>query len=205
MMIEDRWRRLMRSIQLPDSMDTFDALRSAYDEKHRHYHTTEHIDDCLARLDESAHLAERPHEVELALWFHDAVYKPMRSDNEQQSADWARDFLIAGAAPEDAIDRVHSGILATMHDASPGGGDAGLLVDIDLSILGRDTDVYDQFERKVRQEYRWVPRPMYRRKRTDILASFLQRDVIYSTPLFRDRYETPARRNLETAIATLRG
>jgi predicted metal-dependent HD superfamily phosphohydrolase len=46
---------------------------------------------------------------------------------------------------------------------------------------------------------------LFRRKRAEILESFLARPQIYTTQLFRDRYEASARRNLSQAIATLRG
>ena len=205
MMTEARWLRLMQSLQLPESMDTFDALRSAYNEKQRYYHTAAHIDDCLERLDEAVELADRPAEIEIALWFHDAVYKPMRSDNEERSADWARDFLLSGEADSNTANRVHGYIMDTCHEASPGAGDAALLVDIDLSILGRDAATFDRFEQNVRREYKWVPGPMFRRKRAEILESFLVRDTIYATAYFHNRYEASARRNLENAIAALRG
>jgi predicted metal-dependent HD superfamily phosphohydrolase len=81
--------------------------------------------------------------------------------------------------------------------------DARLVVDIDLSILGQDELVYDQFERSVREEYKWVPWFLYRRKRTEILRGFLDRESIYATEPFRQRYETAARTNLERAIRAL--
>jgi predicted metal-dependent HD superfamily phosphohydrolase len=44
---------------------------------------------------------------------------------------------------------------------------------------------------------------MYRRKRLEILHSFLNRPAIYATEHFRDRYEIRARENLEWAIQGL--
>lgn len=201
MLAQTRWQRLMQSLRLPGSPSTYDRLVAAYGEKQRHYHTAEHIADCIERLDEAREYAQCPAEVELALWFHDAIYKPMRTDNEQKSADWAHDFL--SPHDGDAARRVRAYILDTRHESSPADGDAALLVDIDLSILGRDTATYDRFEASVRREYRWVPRPLYRRKRREILASFLARGSIYVTAFFRDRYEVPARSNLGRAIAAL--
>ena len=49
------------------------------------------------------------------------------------------------------------------------------VVDIDLSILGRNRQDYDLFEERVRKEYKWVPGPLYRRKRIEVLESFLKR------------------------------
>jgi predicted metal-dependent HD superfamily phosphohydrolase len=44
-------------------------------------------------------------------------------------------------------------ILATRHDVSPPAGDAALLVDVDLAILGSPVERFDEYEHQVRQEY----------------------------------------------------
>lgn len=144
-----RWHKLMSQWQAPDSDSVLSELMSAYSEPHRHYHTAHHIDDCLARLDESAFLAEAPEEVELALWFHDAIYTPALPANERRSADWATRFLESIGAPERKRIRVRDCIMATRHTAEASSGDAAIVVDIDLSILGRepDTSMSGPFER----------------------------------------------------------
>jgi predicted metal-dependent HD superfamily phosphohydrolase len=203
-MTPERWQRLMTSLNAPASRDVFADLVAAYSEPHRHYHTAAHIQDCLARLDEAASLTAVPEEIELALWFHDAIYKPASSTNELESAQWARAFLEAVGAPEDRRARVFAHIMATKHEAPPPDEDARFVVDIDLSILGREPNEYDRFEQNVRKEYKWVPWPIYRRRRSEILESFLSRPAIYSTEHFRSRYEEQARENLKSAIQRLR-
>ena len=202
-MTPDRWHRLMRQLDTPDSDDVYSELVAAYAEKHRHYHTNEHIEDCLQQFDTSANLAQQPAEVELALWFHDAVYNPMSQDNERRSADWSRQFLAAAGADPNRCDRVYDHIMATRHEPGELEGDAALVVDVDLSILGRDQATYDAFENNVRREYRWVPSALFRKKRAEILQSFLDRDAIYTTAAFHERYEDAARRNIEAAIGAL--
>jgi predicted metal-dependent HD superfamily phosphohydrolase len=193
----------MKQWGAPESEDVHSQLLSAYSEPHRHYHTVEHIDNCLAQLDEARSIAREPAEVELALWFHDAVYKPTSSENEAQSAAWAQSFLRAFGAADERCDRVVRYILATKHDTASLSGDAAVVVDIDLSILGRRPEEYDRYERAIRKEYKWVPRPVYRRKRVEILESFLSRAAIYRTEHFRSRYEQQARLNLQRAIEEL--
>ena len=79
--------------------DGLDALLSAllacYREPHRHYHTVQHLDECFERLAPLRDRAAHPAEVEVALWFHDAVYDVQRHDNEARSATWAVDALTA--------------------------------------------------------------------------------------------------------------
>jgi predicted metal-dependent HD superfamily phosphohydrolase len=78
-----------------------------------------------------------------------------------------------------------------------------VLVDVDLSILGATQSRFDEYERQVREEYGWVPEPIYRRKRREILESFLGRPAIYNTARFIGRYEQQARANLARSLARL--
>jgi predicted metal-dependent HD superfamily phosphohydrolase len=105
----------MELLGIPEDEETFDALVAAYAEKHRHYHTGKHIEHCLQELDSVAGLATEQAEVELALWFHDAVYNPYSSGNEERSADWACSFLGRHAVNGDCIGRIRELILATRH------------------------------------------------------------------------------------------
>lgn len=169
-----------------------------YGEMHRHYHTARHLEECFARLDEV-----QPHaaEVELALWFHDAIYETSRHDNEELSAEWAHDCLVPFSSA--AADRVRAMILATRHRAAPQSEDAKLTVDVDLSILGASAARFDEYDAQIRREYAWVPPALYRRERRRVLEGFLQRGAIYNTPHFLAHYEAPARANLQRALARL--
>lgn len=127
----------MSQWQAPENGDVYASLDAAYSEAARHYHTGEHIDDCLTQLDIVVDLAAAPEEIELALWFHDAVYRPTSSRNEEKSAVWAQRFLHSFGADESKCRRVCEHILATRHGADSLTGDTAIVVDIDLSILGR--------------------------------------------------------------------
>jgi predicted metal-dependent HD superfamily phosphohydrolase len=196
------WNRLAAQ---GDGLSVFTGLQAAYADPRRVYHTAEHIRDCLAHLDSSRELAQRADEVEAAIWFHDAVYLPGAPDNEDRSARLAQTTLADGGAPLEVAHRIAELVLATRHLAIAAEPDAALLCDIDLSILGRTPEVFDEFERRIRQEYAWVPEPVYRGARAEILAGFLRRRSIFQTTYFRDRYEIQARANLERAIKGLGG
>ena len=200
-----RWAQLLSAFGIREhETATYDALLAAYSQKHRHYHTVKHIEHCLRELDSTRQLAGEPAEVELALWFHDAVYETRSSNNEERSADWACELLNRHGVDPARVARVRAHILATRHEAPATVPDSQLLVDIDLSILGADEVTYAEFEKDVRQEYRWVPSILFRRKRAEILESFLARPQIYQTEPFQARLEQPARRNLTAAISGLR-
>jgi predicted metal-dependent HD superfamily phosphohydrolase len=181
----------------------FQEVIQAYSEPHRRYHTLVHLQDCLQQFDVADSLATHPVEVEAALWFHDAIYDPRSSENEARSAQWAQEALRDAGVSAEIAQRVVDLVFVTRHNARPVGADACVLVDIDLSILGRAPAEFDVYERQIREEYAWVPEPTFRQRRADILQSFLARRVIYETLLFQSRYEAQARQNLARSIARL--
>ena len=85
----DQWNATWRELGAADSpalQDAFEDLVARYAEPHRKYHTLEHLDECLATFANVRALAGRPAEVEVALWFHDAIYDTRSNSNEKQSA-----------------------------------------------------------------------------------------------------------------------
>ncbi|HEX2251313.1 MAG TPA: hypothetical protein VHH32_13280 [Gemmatimonadales bacterium] len=148
-------------------------------------------------------MSSHPDSVETAIWFHDAVYVPGAADNEERSAYLAETALRKGAVSPDIVRHVGQLIRATTHQQAPEESDARLLCDIDLSILGREDAVYDEFELRIRREYAAVPEAVYRRGRSALLESFLARPAIYATERFRSRYEKQARINLGRALSRL--
>jgi predicted metal-dependent HD superfamily phosphohydrolase len=198
----NRWLGLWERLGAQrNGAEVFQQLSMAYAEPARFYHTAAHLCDCLAQLDQNRDLASRPDEVEAALWFHDAVYVPAASDNEDRSARLAQSSLTDGGAPQRTPERIAAMVLATKHDDQPSDSDTGLLCDIDLSILGREPSEFAEFEQRIRQEYAWVPEAMYRRARSEVLDGFLRRRSIYHTDRFAHRYERAARQNLERIVA----
>ena len=199
-----RWQSLWQQLGASTSNDElFLRLVECYSEPHRKYHTMQHLNECFTHLEKVRPIAERSEEVELALWFHDAIYNTRSKNNEERSAEWARDSALGAGLVDTQASRVYGLVMATMHDAVPIGKDAAVLVDIDLSILGSDTPRFDEYETQVREEYRWVPTPLYRSGRRKILQEFLNRKSIYSTEYFRDHYEAQARSNIARSLARL--
>jgi predicted metal-dependent HD superfamily phosphohydrolase len=200
----DRWAALWRELGAPPDRSVLEQLLARYGEPWRAYHTLLHVHDCLGHLDWALHLSQRPAEMELALWFHDAVYDTRRADNEELSARWAHRHALEQGLPSDVATRVRDLILATKHDALPPDGEAALMIDIDLAILGQPVVAFDPYETQVRQEYGWVEERAFCRGRAAILEGFLQRDSIYQTDHFRGCFEHQARLNLERSLVNLR-
>lgn len=194
------WQRLGA---LTPAESVFTALFQAYSEPHRAYHNLTHLCHCLAELDAIRSLAEHPDEVEIALWFHDAIYEPLAKDNEARSAALAEQALQpAGSSPE-IIKRLKTLVLATKHDQPPLTPDTRLIVDIDLAILGQPAEQFDAYETGIRREYTMVPEDQFRQGRAAILEAFLRRSHIYHTAPFRQQYEATARENLRRSLRHL--
>lgn len=192
------WQRTWAHLALPAPDGLFVQLIEAYDEAHRRYHTTQHLYECLMHFSDVVHLAAHPGEVELALWFHDAVYALKASDNEARSATWAQEVLQQAGATPAQQQRVVALIMATCHDAVPSDADQQLLVDIDLAILGATATRFAEYDQQIRAEYSWVPGLIYRMKRKAVLRGFADSVQIYSTAHFHERLEQQARLNLAT-------
>jgi predicted metal-dependent HD superfamily phosphohydrolase len=201
----ERWTQDWTRLGLAGSDAWRERLLAGYAEPGRHYHTLQHLAECLDLFGRVAHLAGYPGEAAIALWFHDAVYLPLAKDNEARSADWACAALREAGAGEEVCERVRALIMATAHHAAPEDGDARLVVDIDLAILGADAARFAEYEGQVRAEYAAVPADLFRQKRAELLARFLERPAIYQTPELHARLENQARINLRRAIEASQG
>jgi predicted metal-dependent HD superfamily phosphohydrolase len=198
------WQRLWRELGAdPVPAGLYNQLVAAYSEEQRQYHTLQHLRECLAHLDAAASLALHPAEVELALWFHDAVYDPLRNDNEERSAEWAWRSILAAGCGEDLAQRVQALVLATKGHSASDDADTRLLLDIDLAILGAAPARFDEYERQVRAEYAHVTEAEYRFGRAEVLAAFLGRPRVYLTAAFHDALEHRARENLGRSLSAL--
>ncbi len=198
----EKLTQALHQIGIEPGRDIVDQLASAYGESHRHYHNQNHISECLAALQKYKHLAERPAEIEIAIWFHDAIYDTHKGDNEEMSAKWAKQYLLDAGADETTVDRIEEMILATQSHVAKS-VDAQLMLDIDLGILGQSTQVFEAYDLAIRKEYAWVPEAQYRTGRAAVLQGFLARSRIYGTEEFRSAYECKARRNLERKLNEL--
>lgn len=205
-MLKDKWFSLWQRAGGRDSgrLRPFERLVERYAEPHRHYHTLAHVQHCLLEFDAIRDLADHADSVEMAVWFHDAIYDPKAKDNEARSADLARVVLDVGGIREEFGERVAELIMATSHSASPSFNDAALLVEADLAILGRSEAEFDEYERCIRREYDWVDDASFAAGRAAIIESFLLRPILFRVHSLHRAYEDAARANLRRSLARLR-
>ncbi len=203
--LSKRFCRLLQNISVNFTATApalWQALQAAYQEPHRHYHTQQHLFECLQLFDTYHYLAKNPLAVEFALWFHDAVYQPQRFDNEQQSAIWAVTVLEQAEIAAPFIQQVYALIMATNHQQPPQTEDEKLLVDIDLGILAAAPARFAQYQQQIRAEYEWVAEMIYQEKRRQVLTHLYNNGDIFHHADIKTSLESSAQINLQQTIGT---
>lgn len=180
----------------PGTAEVGRALLARYDEPHRRYHNREHLTEVLAAVG----LLGGDRTVQLAAWFHDAVYDPRRADNEERSAALAVAMLTGSHDGRSAeVARLVS--LTASHLPAPGDTRGDTLCDADLAILGAPDTRYQRYASEVRVEYGHVPDAEFARGRAAILRDLLARERLYRTAAGAGRWEAAARANLSRELA----
>ncbi len=199
-----RWRRLAQRLGLTGEIEQAGRVAlAAYDEPHRHYHTRQHLAECLTQLDEHAAEATGADAVEAALWFHDAVYVPGAPDNETRSAGLMRQLLEPLGLPPSRAAHIAQLIEATRHQRPGATADERLICDIDLTILAAPRERYDAYAEGIRAE---APLPLaeYLPRRQAFLQTMLARPAIYQSAAFHHTLEDAARENLRRELSGVR-
>ena len=180
----------------------YDLLIAQYQTPLRFYHTFDgHIAFCITELlSLPPHLIHDRSTMIIALMTHDGYH--LYGDDEQNTY-FARHICLAMGMPAEFIDTVCNIVAALSHTILPTDQNTQLCIDIDLAILGQNTDIFDRYEKNIRKEYPTIPDNMFRTERAKILHTFLQRPMIYHTQHFREKYEHTARANISRSIAYL--
>ena len=196
------WRRCLKNGLSSDADEVFDQIAALYAEPHRRYHTERHIDHCLAQFDLAVQLIEDADAVEMALWFHDAIYQIPSFDNELRSAEMFVD-LTRGRVTESFAENVYEMILITIHQEPAMRPDDKFVVDIDLSSFGSPWEEFKRDSDAVRAEYVHLGDQEFYESHMKFMRSLLARPHFFATEFFRARYEKSARDNLQRLIREL--
>ena len=195
------WRRTVASPPSPDADTVYADLLRRLDGDDRRFHNLQHIDDCLHRFDEVAPLLDDRDAVEMALWFHDAVYVPASPENERLSAALFLGF--SEGARTDFRKRVTRLILTTRRTAAPRSKDQKFIDDIDLAGFGASWTEFMRHGELLREEFAALDDAEYYAGQASFLARLQQRRRLFATDWFRDRYENNAQANLRQTLAHL--
>ncbi|QMU67480.1 hypothetical protein [Streptacidiphilus sp. P02-A3a] len=207
----ERWGELLGRFRPPgaepDAAAYGEQLVRRWGEPQRRYHTLRHLDAVLRAVDALAGPQARDADVvRLAAWFHDAVYAPDRSENEERSARLAERVLAElGLAPGVVAETARLVRLTVDHDPAPGDTAGELLCDADLAVLGGPPGAYAAYAAAVREEYAFVPEPDFRRGRAAVLRQLLALPRLFRTPGGVAAYQQRARANLAGELRQLAG
>ncbi|MFD7387995.1 hypothetical protein ACFV46_05975 [Streptomyces sp. NPDC059852] len=181
-----------------------EALLKRWSEPQRRYHTVDHLAAVLEHVDVLAEHARDVEAVRLAAWFHDAVYLPERSENEERSARLAERALPEAGVPAERTAEVARLVRLTVtHDPAPDDPNGEVLCDADLAILAAPPSAYAAYTAAVREEYHFVPNDAFRAGRADVLRQLLTLPSLFRTPYGRETWEATARYNLSSELEML--
>ena len=191
--LQEAWRRLR-----PTDPALGADLLSRWSEPHRRYHTLEHLAYMLDVIDRYPELAADADAVRLAAWFHDAVYDPRAPDNEERSAELARQALPGDPDLEEVVRLV---LLTKTHHAEPDDRNGALLCDADLAILAAPPERYAGYTKAVREEYAFVPDEAFRIGRRAVLEQLLSLPALFHLVPDRVEWTDRALTNIRTELA----
>ena len=175
-------------------------IELAYSDKSRHYHNLSHLENMYNQLSEVEDLIDDFEVVLFSLFYHDVVYNSSKKDNEERSADLARERMQILGVSEYRILKCVAQILETKGHSISEDKDTNFFTDADLSILGLDWDLYSEYAQNVRKEYNNYPTIIYKMGRRKVLRHFLEMERIFKTEYFFDKFEVSARENLKREL-----
>ncbi len=184
----------------------FERLIEKYSEAHRTYHNVGHLVELFEYFENNKERFEDPQAIAFALLFHDVIYNIPGPDNEAQSAEYARQALAKLGIAPDIIARAADLIEMTKtHDAAEDDDDARLMLDMDMVVLGAPAKQYQKYCRAIEAEYvpPFLPEQYYA-GRLQFLSSFSQKERLFLTDDFEERYGRQASMNIAAEHAQLK-
>jgi len=206
--LAEKWQVLSKKYFLDnaDAQEVWTVLQYHYSQSDRHYHGLTHLKALFITSSTLQLKWEQEDIVHFAIWFHDVIYDATRTDNEQKSTELALDYLQKKTSLSTTqLQTIEFLILATVsHSLLIDTLDCRQFLDLDLSILGASWPSYQQYAAQIRQEYQHVPSQLYQQGRSQVLEKFLERETIFYSKIFQERYEKQARENMQREIQLLK-
>lgn len=180
--------------------ELWDEIEKAYSNPKRQYHTLQHLDNVLDQLLLVKSNINNWDIILFTLFYHDVVYKAIRSDNEEQSAKFAGERMKKLSISDERILQCENQIIATKSHLLQADSDTNYFIDADLSVLGQEWSAYEVYFNQVRKEYSMYPDFLYNPGRKKVLNYFLGMERIFKTDYFFDMLEEKAKKNLKREL-----
>lgn len=147
----------------------FDDVRKRYSEPHRYYHNWDHIASLLNEAEKRDILTDY---LFLAIIFHDIIYDPQATDNEEKSAEYFAS-LYNGIFKQEII----QAILDTKTH-NPTNELGKVLCELDLGILHSDLATLIEYEHGIFKEFQYVDWSTYKTERIKVLRKLQKKDEL---------------------------
>ncbi|MEM6700092.1 MAG: hypothetical protein AAF599_16940, partial [Bacteroidota bacterium] len=145
------------------NMQCWQEIADHYSAKNRHYHNLQHIENMLEELEEVKQEIQQMDSLLFSIYYHDIIYQATRSDNEYQSALLFKKRI--SQTKFEYIEYCFQQIEATKKHQESDDYDTNILLDVDLSILGKNQAIYEKYCQQICQEYKIYPKFLYRKGR----------------------------------------
>lgn len=205
MILKDRFETLSLNFTKDNVLieKLWNEIGNNYSRKSRHYHNLQHLENMFEEIDAVRNQIEKFDNISFSIFYHDVIYDATSKLNEEKSADVAKERLESLGVNNNDIQQVYEQIVATKSHQKSENKDTNFLLDADLSILGKSSEVYSEYSRQIRKEYSIYPDFLYKPGRKKVLQHFLELENIYKTEFFKSKYETQARKNIEFELKGL--
>jgi predicted metal-dependent HD superfamily phosphohydrolase len=184
----------------------YNQIITEYSAPARHYHNIQHVQNMLICIKELKGFAIDYPVLLLSAWYHDVVYVPLKTNNEEESYSFAKKQLLQLHFSREKIHAIKNLILSTKNHCIRQKSDSidiKILQDSDLQVFSFSRDDYKNYMQQIREEYKMIPEFIFRPKRKKIVNNFLAMHHIYRTPSYRDANEAKARDNLNYELDCL--
>lgn len=195
-MIKDKFLNLIRKYSDNKNFNSecWSEIENNYSAKSRYYHNLKHLENIFTELDKVESKIKDLDTLLFAIYYHDIIYIPTKSDNEHQSALICERRISQTSFTK--LSHTLAQIEAIKEHKLSNDNDTNILMDLDLSILGKSPEEYEKYCKNIRKEYHIYPDFMYRKGRKKVLENILGLDSIYKTDFFKQEFETQAKENL---------
>lgn len=150
------------------------TILSMWNESHRSYHNLNHLNDLISQINENkSKFSEKEYEkLMLSAIFHDIVYDPSSSTNEEDSANFLMECVVDKSS-EDILE-VRQMILDTKtHNSTTNLSES--FNNYDMNIVERDFDQLLDWEKGISEEFSVYPKEKYKEGRLNFLESLLDK------------------------------
>lgn len=176
-------------------------IQHYYSEPHRSYHSWNHIIQGIKEFNfiEDNKIFKISSEMKIAWLFHDIVYLPFNNtliSNEELSLRFLefynnKKMKLSFELIEEAKKLIKSTENHKAYDEN-----SAIFLDVDMSYLGADYDIFLNIRKKVREEYSGISDIDFAKGTINFYETMLKKEKIFQSTYGLNKYEEKSRQNI---------